>query len=757
MPEDRRLAAIMFTDIVGYTALMGRDEDQAFKILSINREIHKTVLERHNGILIKEMGDGILASFSSNSDAVRCAIEIQQEAKSENIKLRIGIHEGEMVFVGTDVLGDGVNIASRLEELAEEGCINISGAVYKDIKNKAGIKAEFVDEKVLKNVEGPVKIYRIKCTEPEQEVFDKKPFMKSTSKLLFYIIGVLIIIALGFLIWQFLPSKKITPVTEELENVQIDKSIAVLPFTDMSPEKNQEYFSDGMMDEILMHLYKIGELEVVSRTSAMRYKETDKLISEIASELGVTHILEGSVRKDEDRVRITVQLIDAVNDKHLWAESYDEELNDVFAIQSDVAQKVAMELKATLTPRENEFIQRKPATTNSLAYDFYLQGNDYWARVDARLALEMYTKAISEDSIFASAYARRAFMHLHFCWLKIEGWPGHDTLAMEDIRKAYQLDPESIDAKLAEATYYYMIDRDYDRSIEILSELKEYAPNMAELYAYVSYNLRRQGKWEESISELKQGILLDPFNANYIRNLLQSYGILHQYDTLINYARHGLSLIPDFEGFKIQIFWATLNNTGDLKTALNESGLKDEEVQQYQVYYYNRQFDELIEFINKELKDISDQGVFHPKIYELAYIYHLNGLTTQSKIYADSAITFLREQLKEFPDDSRLYSTLGKCYALKGNAEEAFNNGRKAIGLLPISLDALQGPVREQDLLEIYIITRNYDLAMDKIEYLLSIPSGLSIGELKINPLYDVLRDLPRFQEIIDEARNEIM
>ena len=179
-----------------------------------------------------------------------------------------------------------------------------------------------------------------------------------------------------------------------------------------------------------------------------------------------------------------------------------------------------MELKATLTPGETELIQKKPATSNSLAYDFYLKGNDYWARANAPLALEMYTKAISEDSIFASAYARRAFMHLHFYWLKLEGWLGHDTLAWEDIRKAYQLDPESIDAKLAEATFYYMIDRDYDKSIKILNELKGYAPNMAELYAYVSYNLRRQAKWEESINELKQGILLDPLNANYISNLL---------------------------------------------------------------------------------------------------------------------------------------------------------------------------------------------------------------------------------------------
>ena len=752
MPEDRRLAAIMFTDIVGYTALMGSDEDKAFKTLRKNRNIQRPIIKKYRGEWLKEMGDGILASFQTSSDAVRCAGEIQQAVKKENNALRIGIHEGEVVFEGGDVLGDGVNVASRLEEMADEGCINISGAVYKDIKNKAGITAEFIEEKTLKNVEDPVKVYRVKCDEPEQEELDEKPFKKKTNKRAFYIIGGLFVVIAAILIWQFLPSKKTVPLIPE----EVDKSIAVLPFTDMSPNKDQRYFSDGIMDEILMHLYKIGELEVVSRTSSMRYRDTDKLVSEIASELGVAHILEGSVRKDEHRVRITIQLIDAINDRHLWAESYDKKLINVFDIQRDVAQKVAKELKATLTSRETDLIEKKPATSNSLAYDFYLKGNDYWAQYNAPLALEMYSKAINEEPLFASAYGRRASMHTHFCWLKIEGWLGHDSLARIDIQKGFQLDPESIDTKYAEAVYYYMIDRNYDRSIKILNELKKIAPNMGELYAYVSYNLRRLGKWEESIDEIEQGILLDPFNANYVSNIISTRQILHQYDKQIENSRNGLSLMPDFKGFKRSIFTAFLNKTGNLRTALNESGLKDKDVQ-YEVLYYTRQFDILIDFINREFTLITDQSNYHPKTYQLALIYYLNGMTSQCKIYADSTIIFLKEQIKEIPYDSRLYSTLGKCYALIGNVEEALNNGRRSVNLLPISLDAWQGPGREQDLLEIYIITENYELAMDKIEYLLSIPSWLSIGKLMIDPIFDDLRSLPQFQEIINEAKNNIM
>ncbi len=298
MPQDRRLAAIIFTDIVGYTALMGRDEDRAFEILEINREIHKTVLSRYHGTLIKEMGDGILASFSSNSDAVRCAIEIQQEAKSENIKLRIGIHEGEMVFAGADVLGDGVNVASRLEELAEEGCINISGAVYKDIRNKAGITAEFIEEKKLKNVEEPVKIYKVHCGEHarNKEPTKQQESQKARNKLPFYIIAGLAVGIAAILIW-FLPGNDNDSKTTEVTDEVIDKSIAVLPFRNDSPSQENEYFCNGMVEEILTHLQKIEDLRVKSRTSIEQYRNPDKDLITIAGELEVAFILEGSVRK----------------------------------------------------------------------------------------------------------------------------------------------------------------------------------------------------------------------------------------------------------------------------------------------------------------------------------------------------------------------------------------------------------------------------------------------------------------------------
>jgi TolB-like protein len=528
----------------------------------------------------------------------------------------------------------------------------------------------------------------------------------------------------------------------------IEKSVAVLPFVNLSNDPEQEYFSDGMVDAILDHLYKEGDLKVIARTTSMRYKNTKLTLKEIARELGVSTLLEGSVQKIGNKVRITAQLIDPKTGFHLWSETFDRDLSDVFSIQSEVAQNVARELKSTMSAEETDLIQSEAPTTSQLAYDFYLKGNDYWSRFNASLALDMYTKAINEDSLFALAYARRALINLYIYWNKVEGWQGHVLDAKEDIEKGEFLNPKLLDIKFVKAVFYYWLDRNYDKSIKILKELKTEAPNMADLYAFVSYNLKRQGKWEESVNEAKRSIQLDPFNANYIDNLLQTYDLLHQYDNVIESSRQGLSLIPDYKSFNIHLFNAYLKKTADLMVALKESGLKEEDVQ-YQVLYYNRQYGNLIEFISKQTNDISSQYEYQPKTFRLALAYYLNSDKSLCKIYADSAITHLKEKLKEMPDDDRLYATLGKCLAFNGNMKEAIVCGKKAIDLKPIKLDAYQGSVREGDLMEIFIFTGNYDLALDKIEFLLSIPSWLSVGGLIINPIFDNLRNIPRFKKIL--------
>jgi len=493
--EDRRLAAIMFTDIAGYTALMGKDEDQAFDLLKRNHTLHESLIIKYNGSLIKEIGDGTLASFALASDAVRCAIEIQKACKEQNIPLKIGIHEGEMVFVGSDVLGDVVNIASRLQESTEKGCITISESVYRDIKNKAEMKTEFIREQSFKNVDEPIRVYRVMHEQDQGPYIVKKKHKVKESRLTFYFIGsFLLLIVIITLIWRFLPVKDFVTGYNKTDAEEMDRSIAVLPFANLSDDQDQEYFSDGMMEEILMHLYKIGELQVTSRTSVMEYKGTTKKIKDIAEELRVAHILEGSVRKSGARVRITVQLIDPFTDSPVWAENYDRELADIFNIQSEVAQKIASALKATIIPEVKESIEKIP-TLNLEAYDYYLKGNEaFWASEEYQNlkkiheSIELYRKAIELDSHFSLAYTG-----LGRCIWWLGEWESatllseHYRNAKTYLNKAIQLDSNNGWAYAELATLLGDYDWDSIATRKHLDKAITLMPNDVNAYRYYFY------------------------------------------------------------------------------------------------------------------------------------------------------------------------------------------------------------------------------------------------------------------------------
>lgn len=511
-----------------------------------------------------------------------------------------------------------------------------------------------------------------------------------------------------------------------------------------------------MVDAILDHLFKVGDLKVISRTSSTIYKNSKLPIKQIANELGVSSILEGSVQKIGNKVRITVQLIDPKTDFHLWSETFDRDLSDVFSIQSEVAINVARTLKATLTSKETEIIQNNlKYTTNQLSYNLYLKGRDYYKRADHLNAINMFTKAIQEDTLFTLAYSQRARSYMYTWFTKIDGWQGHDSLAFVDLNKAMSLNPELPELKLAQAYYFYWIKQDYDNAIRITDELKTESPNIEDLHTCRANILRRQGKMEESIEERKQTLLVDPFNASQISELASTYLLLHYYDDALQCASQGLFKIPDYKNFNYIIFDAYLCKTSDLNTALKESGLSEKDVQ-YQVSYYNRDYENLISFIRNDSAIISKQISYQPKTYRLALIYYLSNNAQLCKTYADSAIKELYEEIKRNPYDERIYATLGKSYALAGNPDEAVSFGQKAVNLKSIKLDVLKSVSKEQDLMEIYIITGNFDRALNMIERLLSIPSYLHISDIKLNPLYDPLRNIPRFQEIIANAQNNL-
>lgn len=524
MQEDRRLAAIMFTDMVGYTALMGADEDRAFQLLRKNREIHRPLIKKYHGKWLKEMGDGILASFRTATDAVRCAGEIQAAAIKQGIELRIGIHEGEVVFAGGDVLGDGVNIASRLEEMSDGGCISVSGAVYQDIKNKAGIRAQFIGEKDFKNVEEPVRVFRVFFD--AEEYGGPKAISGKKYKPAYILLTGIILILVVVIAYQFIRTS--LPATDrpgKPETSAIDRSIAVLPFANLSCDPQQEYFSDGIADEILMHLYKIGDLRVRSRTSVQQYKGTEKTSPQIGQELGVAHLLEGSVRKSENRVRITVQLIDARTDEHLWGESYDRKLEDIFFIQSDVARQIAMALRVELSGAVRQRIEQVP-TRNMQAYELYLQASPYATSQTASgrdKAAELLQQAIELDPSFANAYSYLGILQIFGAgWGNIGG--GKDPLkaarkAKPLILKALELDPENFVAHNHLSNYYLWFEWDFEKAGREHEKARELRPghNWPDFYL-------ASGRAEEAYREAHQAKESNPFeNRNWAGLILSAY------------------------------------------------------------------------------------------------------------------------------------------------------------------------------------------------------------------------------------------
>ncbi len=478
----RQLAAIMFTDIVGYTALMDKDEDAAFKMLERNREIHNKILNKYNGKLLKEMGDGILASFGTVSDAVYCAGYIQELCKDEtHLCLRIGIHQGEIVNQGKDVFGSGVNIASRIQAIAPIGKIWVSDSVQRNIQNRKDIEIEFVREQALKNVKQPVRIYQVEvdCSKPIPNV--KKEGFKVDKK---------------------------TTIKQ--------KSIAVLPFVNMSSDPEQEYFCEGISEEIINTIVQLPNLKVAGRTSCFSFKDKNEDLRLIGEQLGVNNILEGSVRKSGKRVRITAQLIEVSTGFHLWSNRYDRELTDVFEIQDEIALEIANQLKISLLGNMN-MPKTREQTQNIEAYQLYCKGRSLYYQRGMALyeALKCFQSALEIDPNYALAstgladtYVMLSFHGYLFpteCWEKV----------IPASQNALKYGPDLAETHNTLAVIALLHDRnleDAEREFEIALKL-----NPLNLQARVWYALFlltfMQERFEAGIAQSKIAIENDPLSS----------------------------------------------------------------------------------------------------------------------------------------------------------------------------------------------------------------------------------------------------
>ncbi len=484
----RRLAAIMFTDIVGYTALTQKDEKHALDLLEKHRRLVRPILSQHNGREIKTIGDSFLIEFASALDATECATDIQKALRAENlkdpgsVKVRIGVHVGDIVHTGADVYGDAVNIASRIEPLAEPGGVCISEQVFAQVRNKVPCKFEKMPAHSLKNVEYPVETYRVVMASEE-----------NTS-----------------------------------ESTSPKNRVAVLPLSNISPDPRDSYFADGMTEELITVLSHVQGLRVIARTSVDRYKGVkDRGVAQIGRELGVGSMIEGSVRIAGDRLRVTVQLVDASNEEHLWSENYDRRLDDIFAVQSDIAKQVAENLQVKLFPRDEEKMTRR-GSTNMTAYKSYLKGRALLARRNPGEMIEakqLFEKTIAEDPLYAPAHAGLAdtFYLLGDYW----AMPVDQARikAYEYIQKALKLDPDLPEAR-ASLGLHLACEYRFKEAVAEYKRAIDLNPSYATAHMWYSQCLGSLRRYNEEQEELEIAEQLDPLSTVILFNIGTSYALL---------------------------------------------------------------------------------------------------------------------------------------------------------------------------------------------------------------------------------------
>ena len=566
MSQSRQLAAIMFTDIVGYTALMGKDEERAFDLLNKNRRIQKPIIEEYNGIWIKELGDGVMASFKTVSDAVNAAIKIQQACNAaKEFQLRIGIHQGEVVIEENDMFGDAVNIASRIQSIASPGSIFVSEVVHHNVSNKNDIHTEFVRSENLKNVKEPVKIYRIK--------FDGSPptpHRPLTSikrkKLVLLLLGVVITILVGYLIFQ--GSKKTNvPLTN---NEIIDRSIAVLPFENRSNDKEQEYFSDGLSEELINMLTKIPELKVIGRTSSFAFKGKSEDLRAIGQKLDVAHLLEGSVQKDGNKIRVTATLIRASDGQGIWNDRYDRDLSNIFKLQDEIAQTVVQQLRLKLLQFPSTNVS---GTGNVDAYNLLLQGNYFFDKLDKEnvaRAVDLYRQALRIDSTDARTWARLSNAVSRQAWQNyIDRRTGRDE-AKQAALKAIALNKNLAEGYMELGDGYLYDKFDWKAAEENYMKAFTLEPkNPSILYSLGGSLYFATGRWDEAIKYMKECIELDPLrplNHLNLGNILSHAG---RFEEATAYLKRSLELNPQFQRAHLYL-GRNYMLAGKLDMAMNE-------------------------------------------------------------------------------------------------------------------------------------------------------------------------------------------
>jgi len=562
----RKLAAILSADAEGYSRLMGNDEATTIHTLTTYKDAMTAQIEQNRGRVVDAPGDNLLAEFTSVVDAVQCAVEIQRKLAERNAELpeerrlvfRIGVNLGDIVEEKDRIYGDGVNIAARLESICEGGGVCISGTAFEHVENKLDLEYENLGDHEVKNIDKPVRVYRVLSYPGDAEhrnIKTKGSVQKKRRNAILAVVSVLIVALGAAAIWKYflrlpLPILEAASV-EKMEFPLPDiPSIAVLPFINMSEDPNQEYFSDGITENIITDLSKNPGLFVISRSSTFAYKGKRVKTKQVAEEFGVRYILEGSVQKGNDKVRINAQLIDAFTGHHLWAERYDRELKDIFSLQDEITQKIVVTLRVEVNEAELERI-RHISTDNLTAYESTLRGWAY-SRVrkkstNAR-ARKMFEKAIEIDPGYADPYTGLGFTYF-FDWLYIwtqDQGPQALERALKLAQKSIELDDSYAPGYMLLSMVYLYKDRQHERAIAAAKQAIALDPSNAGSYGVLIDTLNAAGRAEEVIEVMEQAMRINPrYPAGYLKQLGRAHYYLGQYDRAIEILKRAINRNPN--------------------------------------------------------------------------------------------------------------------------------------------------------------------------------------------------------------------
>ena len=802
-----QIGHVLFMDVVGYSKLL-LDEQRELQeeLTQIVRNTEQVRAAEATGKLIRvPAGDGMaLVFFNSPEAPVRCAIEISKKLKQyPQLKLRMGIHSGPVNEVRDvndrpNVAGAGINIAQRVMDCGDAGHILLSKRVEEDLAQsrewqtclhdlgecevKHGVRVHVINfhSGELGNPEVPEKF--------KQERVGKRLLLRpvsaadarlATGRWILLAAAIVIIggVAVGVLFFLHRPSVQSTGVS--ISNAPPfsvssipEKSIAVLPFENRSAEKENAYFADGVQNEILTDLAKIADLRVISRTSVMQYKSgAERNVREISQQLGVAHLLEGSVQRSGNRVRVTAQLIDARTDTQQWAERYDRDLADVFAIQSEIAKTIADQLQAKLSPQEKARVEEIP-TQNTEAYVFYLRANQISRNPDTLLedyktAEQLYLQAIALDPNFALAHARLASIRaeiFHF-YEPLDSWK---EKARAEAEIALRLQPNLAEAHFALGQCFYWIDGEYDRALEQFDIASHLSPNNSDIPRLIAAIERRQGKWQESLKAYAKVQKLDPQNPNSVRELVFTNTALRRWAESARWAEKMRAMAPASIVAKIQSGYVDFWWKGDtrlLKSLLSQVPAETDPDGaitscRWDVAMIDRDFGAARAALKTSVvNDVSYTNAgLTPKSFLDACIDLAQGDKAKAQKSFEPARPVFEKAVEEAPASAERHANLGWLYAFMGRKDDAIREGRRAVELKPESKDAVDGAIMNCYLALIYARVGENDLAIPLIERLLKTPGAvdsvdysITINDLKYRWEWDPIRNDPRFQKLLKQ------